>query len=276
MLNKSHLNNDIFKGLVEFRVSEKKDGDFKPSETDEFKKKIEAFRKETGVSKIIAPKPGNSGKVVVFGSEELIAGPAGILRTKDVADGFIITTKDEPAAIMFAVADCPTAIVLAELGGKHYALGIVHCGWKPLVEGVLDNLVLSMEKLHKDSLCGKQSSRYSMRVLITPGIGPCCFEVNEDVAHQLATRYKKAQSVRNLYKMRCYIKNKGDKILVDIPKICWCYFEERGARDIAAMNICTKCSGQFFSHRRGDKERNLVAAFLTPQAYPQKNNLKRR
>lgn len=270
MLNKSHLNKDTLNGLVEFKVSEKKDGDFKPSDSDEFKKKIEAFRKETGVSKIIAPIPGNSGKVVVFGDEELIAGPAGILRTKGAADGFIITTKDEPAAIMFATADCPVVIVLAELGGKHYALGLAHCGWKPLVEGVLDNLVLNMEKLHKDSLCGKQSSRYSIRVLITPGIGPCCFEVSEEVAHRLASRYKKAQSVRTLYRMRCYIKNKGDKILVDIPKICWCYFEERGAKDIAAMNICTKCSGQFFSHRRGDKERNFVAAYFTQQAYPLK------
>lgn len=270
MLTNTHLNNDVFKGLVKFAVTEKKDGDFKPSESDEFKKKIEKLRQETGVPKIIAPLPGNSGNVVVFGKEKLIAGPAGILRTKDAADGFIITTKDEPAAIMFAVADCPVAIVLAELGGKHYALGLVHCGWKPLAEGVLDNLVESMEKLHKDSLCGRQGSRYSIRVLITPGIGSCCFEVSEEIAHRLASKYKKAQSVRNLYKMRCYIKNKGDKILVDIPKICWCYFEERGARDISAMNICTKCSGQFFSHRRGDKERNLVAAFFTPLAYPQK------
>ncbi len=273
MIDNSHLNKDIFNGLIRFVVTKKKDGNFKVDDNNDFGENVKKLRLALGVDKIIAPVAEHSSKVVLHNEKNLVAGPAGVWRTKDGADGYIITTKDQPAAVMYAVADCPCVVALAELPPRDYALGLIHCGWRSLAAGILDNFIEKME-----SFVDKFRVRrvwHSLKILITPGIGQCCFEVNEEIAHALAAKYKKAQQIRNLYKLRCYIKNKDEAILVDLFKILWCYFEERGVRDIVAMKTCTKCSGRFFSHRRGNKERNAVAAAFLPQAFPKISEPKR-
>lgn len=267
---------NLFNNLVEVRISEKTDGDFRPNDSEEFEKKISKLREELKVSQIIAPTPGYGGNVSLYNEKDFVEGPGGIIRTKNPSDGYIITTREPPSAIAYFVADSPTVVVLTKFSKHHYALGILVCGWEPLAKKILDNFMEKVESLATGAMLEKQSIRRSLKVVITPGIGQCCYEVNEEIANKLASKYKKAQQLRNLYKQRCYIKSKDKEIYVDLAKICWCYFEELGVTDLTSSKICTKCSGRFFSHRQKDKERNAVIAAFSPQAFPKENGLKRK
>lgn len=261
MITNSFFDKDIFNGLAQVRISEKKDGDFLPREGPDFKEKMNALRVELNIPCIIAAVPSSShgfGEAVLRSDADLVPGPAGIYRTKTPADGYIITTKDEPVILMYAVADCPTVVALVEIPKNHYALGLLHCGWKPLAAGILDNFLEKLE-VFADKLRARRIFQ-SLMVVITPGIGDCCFVAGEEVINELAEKFNKAYFVNK--------RNLNGRERVDLFKICWRYFEEKGARDIRAMRFCTKCSGRFFSHRRGDRERNLVAVAFTPLAYP--------
>lgn len=66
-------------------------------------------------------------------------------------------------------ADC-LAIVLEGEGGT----GIAHAGWRGLKAGVIERLRSAMENHGLEVL----------RAAIGPGIGPCCFEVGEEVARR--------------------------------------------------------------------------------------------
>ncbi len=255
----------IFKDLVEIQISEKKDGDFCPADTRVFRDKINKIRLDFKAGQIIAPIVGHSGNVAVYNADDLIAGPAGIYRTKEPSDGYIITTHNPRLILMYAVADCPCVIALAEIPKNHYALAILHCGWKSLSEGILDNFIEKL-KLTVDKLYARKII-HTLKILITPGIGPCCFVVGDEVLDKLLARCKKTGEIGNFY-----IKQRSDgQIHLDLFKFCWSYFERRGVRDMMALKTCAKCSGQFYSHRRGDKERNIVAVALAPFAFSKEN-----
>lgn len=86
-------------------------------------------------------------------------GPAG------PADSIVTSTPGLPLAVF--TADC-LGVVLTAAG----AVGVAHAGWRGLAAGVLEATVAAMASRRQDP-----SSAY-----IGPAIGPCCFEVGEDVA----------------------------------------------------------------------------------------------
>lgn len=272
MITNSDLNKDVFNGLVKVRISEKKDGDFRIVDSLDFKEKMQKIRNDLNVSRIIAPVPEHKGNVLFYNEEDLIVGPAGVNRTRTFADGYIITTKDpQKSAVMYLTADCPIVIVLIEIARKNYALGVLHCGWRPLAEGILHNFMQKIDSLHIKGMLSGRSRRRSLRLLITPGINACCFVVGEDVVSKLSKKFNKTYFVDKKYF--------NGKKKVDLYKICWGYFEERGAKEISSLKICTKCGSgngsRFFSHRRGDKERNMVAVSFSPQIYNEEDTKKR-
>jgi YfiH family protein len=123
------------------------------------------------------------------------------------ADGQVISGRGVAAVVL--VADClPVALAGPE------RVGVIHAGWRGLAAGVLEAGVEAT-----GAVCAA----------IGPGIGPCCYEVGDDVRAVFGT------SERTL----------------DLKAIARGRLEAAGVRDIHDCGLCTSCDAErFFSHRR--------------------------
>jgi polyphenol oxidase len=155
----------------------------------------ERVRAEVGVERLAQGRQVHGTRVVVDGQ--------GI----EEADGQVIS--DPGVGAMVLVADClPVALAGPE------RVGVVHAGWRGLAAGVLEQGVAACRAL---------------AAAIGPGIGPCCYEVGDDVRAVFGT------SERTL----------------DLKAIARARLEAAGVRDIHDCGLCTSCDAErFFSHRR--------------------------
>jgi polyphenol oxidase len=131
--------------------------------------------------------------------------------------------SEEPGQAMLVVtADClPVALVRAN--GARPALALVHVGWSGLLAGVVPAAVRAL-------------GGGRVAAAIGPGIGPCCYEVRDDVAAPFRARF-------------------GSEIAREGRLDLWSATErelrDAGCDDVERLDLCTFCHPQlFFSHRR--------------------------
>jgi YfiH family protein len=144
---------------------------------------------------------------------------------------------DEPGLPMLAMsADC-LPIVLARTDGRARAVAVIHAGWRGLLEGIADSAV---EALGEGSLAAA----------IGPAIGPCCYEVGEEVAEPYRARF-------------------GDDVVRVGRLDLWTSAERAlvaaGVQHVDRFDRCTACEPEtFFSHRRdaGNTGRQGVIAYV--------------
>ena len=128
---------------------------------------------------------------------------------------------DEPALPMLKVtADC-LPIALARSNGKP-GLALLHAGRLGLLEGIVEAGVAT--------LGGRVTA------IIGPGIGPCCYEVGDDIAAAYRARFGAgALRGRNL----------------DLWAVSERLLRAAGVESVERLDICTACDpARFFSHRR--------------------------
>ena len=128
-------------------------------------------------------------------------------------DGHVIA---EPglAALVF-VADC-LPVALAGPGG----VAMLHCGWRGLAAGIVAR--------------GAEAVG-ATDAAIGPGIGPCCYEVGEEV---LAPSPSSATGV-------------AAGRMLDLAEVARRLLAAAGVERIESAGLCTSCEEElFFSHRR--------------------------
>jgi YfiH family protein len=129
---------------------------------------------------------------------------------------------DEPGIPMLKLtADC-LPIVLARKNGEKSALALLHAGRLGLLHGIVEAGVAA--------LGGK------LAAAVGPGIGPCCYEVGEDIADAYRTRFgAEALRGRNL----------------DLWTVAERVLRATGVESVERFDLCTACDPvRFFSHRR--------------------------
>jgi purine-nucleoside/S-methyl-5'-thioadenosine phosphorylase / adenosine deaminase len=130
---------------------------------------------------------------------------------------------DAPAEPLLVVtADC-LPVALARSNGERPAIAALHVGWRGLLAGILQSAI--------EALGGGRLS-----AAIGPGIGPCCYEVGDEVAHAFKQRF-------------------GNTIVRAHRLDLWSAAEQAlragGVAAISRVDLCTACNGElFFSHRR--------------------------
>jgi YfiH family protein len=136
-------------------------------------------------------------------------------------DGDGLWTDGPGVPMLKVTADC-LPIVLARQDGDKPALALLHVGRLGLLQGILDAGVAA--------LGGK------LAAVIGPGIGPCCYEVGEDIADGYRTRFgADALRGRNL----------------DLWTVAERALRAAGVESIERLDLCTACDpARFFSHRR--------------------------
>lgn len=118
-----------------------------------------------------------------------------------------------PVGLVY-VADC-LPVALAGTGGT----AILHCGWRGLAAGIVARGVTAVDATH---------------AAIGPGIGPCCYEVGDDVLDAFAGLGPGVASDR----------------MLDLPEVARRLLREVGVGQIDSADLCTGCDERFFSHRR--------------------------
>ena len=136
---------------------------------------------------------------------------------------------DEPGQPILAMsADClPIALVRAE--GDAPAVAVLHVGWRGLLAGIVG--------------VGAQTLGGRLQAAIGPAIGPCCYEVGEDVAEPFVAAVGR-EVVR------------GRKL--DLWRAAELALNAAGVNEILRTDLCTFCNPElFFSHRRTGKPRGV-------------------
>jgi YfiH family protein len=156
-------------------------------------------------------------------------------RRGEHADGL---WTDEPGLPILAMsADC-LPIALARTDGGRPAIAVLHAGWKGLLAGIVASGV--------EALGGG-----NLAAAIGPAIGPCCYEVGEEVAAPYRERF-------------------GDDVMCERRLDLWTSAERAlhaaGVEHVDRFDRCTACEPEaFFSHRRdsGVTGRQGVIAYVT-------------
>jgi YfiH family protein len=133
-------------------------------------------------------------------------------------DGLWTATPGLP--MLKLTADC-LPVALARQNGKP-GLALLHAGRLGLLEGILEAGVAA--------LGGRR-----LAAAVGPGIGPCCYEVGEEIADAYRARFGgEALRGRNL----------------DLWTVAERLLREAGVERIERFDVCTACNAEFFSHRR--------------------------
>jgi YfiH family protein len=156
------------------------------------------------------------------GADVTRAEPRGIVTPGTVferCDG--LWSDEEGQAMMLLTADC-LPVAIARANGDRPALAILHVGWRGLLAGIVG--------------AGAQALGGGKLVAaIGPGIGPCCYEVGDDVAEPFRARY-----VGVVEDGRLDLWSAAEQAL-----------REAGADAVERTDLCTCCHPElFFSHRR--------------------------
>ncbi len=128
-------------------------------------------------------------------------------------DGHVIR-QPGPIGLVYT-ADC-LPVAVAGPGG----VAMLHCGWRGLSAGIIARGVEAVNATH---------------AAIGPGIGPCCYEVGDEVRAAFAALGGEVTDGRTL----------------NLPEVARCLLRKSGVERIESEDICTRCEPElFFSHRR--------------------------
>ena len=155
-----------------------------------------------------------------------------------------LITRSPNLPLMIYTADCVPVVVYDPV---QHALGLAHAGWRGTVGNIAGNLVASMRAEFG-------SDPADLCVGLGPSIGPCCYEVGDEViAAWFASRLDSEALAVRTASPRAYL---------DLWRANSLAFEAAGVRSdkIEYSNLCTRChADRFFSRRAGQGHRGLFA-----------------
>ena len=149
------------------------------------------------------------------------------------ADGHVVVAPGLTPLVF--VADCLPVALLGPRG-----LALLHCGWRPLAAGIVAKGA---------AMVG------ATEAAIGPGIGPCCYEVGEEVLEAFSGLGEGIAEGR----------------MLDLPEVARRLLADAGVRKVESAGLCTHCEADlFFSHRRdgGRTGRQAGLAWLNPIEFP--------
>ncbi len=137
-------------------------------------------------------------------------------------------TADRPKVILgIETADCLPVLLVDP---RRRVVAAAHAGWRGTAKGIARKAL--------DALIADGSRAGDVIAALGPGIGPCCYEVGEEVAAPFRARF-------------------GDETVrdgrLDLPLAAELALRESGIADVERSELCTACEPElFFSHRRDE------------------------
>jgi len=192
-----------------------------------YKDNLRKFADALGINseKIIFPNQSHTGSV------ERISKNSAKLNFLEI-DGFI--TKERGLLLGIVTADC---LPILFYDPKKKIVGIVHAGYRGLLNRILENMIIKFANLGsdiKDILVG-----------IGPGIGVCCYSIPPERVARFFELYPECKDV---------YQKKKDKFFLDLISIAEYILMTKGIiqAKIEKASICTKDNIDKFYSYRGD------------------------
>jgi len=122
----------------------------------------------------------------------------------------------------------------------------VHAGWRGVVSNVVGEAVRALD-----------AKRGDVMAAIGPSIGPCCFEVGDDVATEIAVASGDG----------IVLRQGRTKPHVDLWRAIEHQLRAAGVGVIDTLGRCTVCeSEQFFSYRRDGQQSGRMLSAIAARA----------
>jgi len=159
-------------------------------------------------------------------------------------DGLV--TIDERISLTLRFADC---VPLLFFDPVQRAIGLAHAGWKGTVKKIGVKVVQTMEQAF-----GCQPA--DIIACIGPSIGPCCYEVGDDVIEQVRRAFPYAEEL--------LIPQADGGIHFDLWAANRRQLQDLGLTRIEEAKICTagRCD-EFFSHRGNHHRTGRFGVFMS-------------
>jgi YfiH family protein len=159
------------------------------------------------------------------------------------ADGVISATGGVAASV--AVADC-VPILLAREDGS--AVAAIHAGWRGTLAGIAGEGVKAL---------GAGGGGEGILAVIGPSIGPCCYQVSEELAARFETALGPRVIQRGASGPHLDLWASNERVLRDA-----------GVLRVSLLRRCTSCESRFFySHRRDGGRTGRMIGYIAPGRY---------
>lgn len=150
--------------------------------------------------------------------------------TGDRGAGDALITQDPQIPVAVATADCVPVVVIGD-----GVAAVIHAGWRGALAGVVPATLRAMEA----------SGHPPRHAAIGPAIGPCCYEVGEDVAAQFPGFIGSTT---------------WDTVSVDVPGFVR---SQLAGLKVWMSGECTFTSDRLYSWRQdGTNQRQIAVAWL--------------
>lgn len=171
---------------------------------------------------------------VVYFRDHYHPGSAAEIRPKCDA----LVAPEAGVSLLVTVGDCQAVIIYDPL---RQMLSLVHSGWQGSVQNIIGATVSQMVDLGADPA--------RMLVGISPSLGPCCAEF-VNYRDELPESFQDFMVTENHFDFWAISRHQLSQKGVDPTRV-------------EVARVCTRCSSQFFSHRRGEAGRfGLMAGII--------------
>ena len=157
--------------------------------------------------------------------------------------------------MMITTADCVPIIIYDP---DHHAAALVHAGWRGTLERIAKIAIEAMgEKF--------ASQPANLKIGVGPSIGPCCFEVGEDVGEEFNRAFKNRQYLQELPLFAGISESPVRPGKVDLWAANCAAMLEAGAdcSNICLSGICSFCrSDMCYSYRRDKRVTGRMASLV--------------
>jgi hypothetical protein len=141
---------------------------------------------------------------------------ADVVRSPDEVDAH--STDNPELTPLVMVADC-LPVAMAGPGG----VAMAHCGWRGLAAGIIERTTAAID---------------AAAAAIGPGIGPCCYEVGDEVLAEFED-----------------LDGVSQGRMLDLSAVARTLLGRAGVAEVESADLCTSSNPElFYSHRR-DGER---------------------
>lgn len=164
------------------------------------------------------------------------------------AEGDALYTAEREVLLVVRTADClPVFFIMRDADYEPFAVGLIHAGWRGLADGVIE---ATLRKA-----CEAYGAPARLEVRIGPAIGGKVYEVGPEVAERFPIITPRPGRVDKFWldlaanaEARLIAWQNAGRIPVDI---------------LGDLRACTYTDNtSYFSHRRGDPQRNLNCIIL--------------
>ncbi len=127
------------------------------------------------------------------------------------------------------------------------AVGLAHAGWR----GTMENITSSTIEAMKTNFGSRPAD---IKVVIGPSIGPCCYEVGQDVREAANKAFSKPAPFFSVL---------NGKMSFDIWQANAHQAYQAGVKQVVISQVCTACrTNAFFSHRAENGRTGRFGVFL--------------